>query len=295
MTLVRSKKNIINFIKRPEYYFRPGSIFKKVFKKVNGVTNHKTPWGNQMEIDVKETIGNSIFSTGIYDLPLSETLWRLTEPGNFVLDIGANIGFVSGLFSHRTGPGGKVWSFEPNPVIINRLKKNISNSKYGNITLYPFALSDSNSEGFLEFPDIFSYNQGVAYVENNGSHSAKAMKIDLRKLDDMIGSDILINVVKIDVEGHELSVFKGAEKLIDNKQITNIVYEDHDPYPSPIAKFLTEKGYTLLRMEKGWFNLSLKDPISAPSTNGWEPTNYLATLDTEAVKKKMTGMFYQCL
>jgi FkbM family methyltransferase len=295
MTLVRNKKNIINFIKRPEYYFRLGSIFKKLFKSATGVVNQKTPWGNQMEIDVNETIGNSIYSTRIYDLPLSETIWRLTEPGNFVLDIGANIGFVTGLFSHKSGPAGKVWSFEPNPVIISRLTKNISNNKNNNITLYPFALSDSNSEGYLEFPDIFSYNHGVAYVENNGGHSAKAMKIDLRKLDDMIDPDTIINVVKIDVEGHEISVFKGAEKLIDNKQITNIVYEDHDPYPSQISKFLLAKGYTLFRMEKGWFNLNLKDPVSEASTNGWEPTNYLATLDTKTVKKKMKGMFYKCL
>ena len=299
MTIVRSKKNIINYIKRPEYYFRLASVIRKFIRKLfrsqTGVINQKTPWGNQIEIDINETIGNSIYSTRIYDLPLSETLWRLTEPGNFVLDIGANIGFITGLCSYKSGPNGKVWAFEPNPLIIKRLTTNIQYNKYLNTTLYPFALSDSNKEGYLEFPDIFSYNHGVAYVGKNGTHSAKAMKIDLRKLDDMVDPGTIINVLKIDVEGHELPVFKGAEKLIDNKQITNIVYEDHDPYPSIIAKFLIAKGYTLFRMEKGWLNLNLKNPASAPSTNGWEPTNYLATLDTEALKKKMKGMFYKCL
>ena len=295
MTLVRSKKNIINFIKRPEYYFRVRSIFRKLFKPASGVVNQKTPWGNQMEIDVNETIGNSIYSTQIYDLPLSEALWRLTEPGNFVLDIGANIGFVTGLLSYKSGPDGKVWSFEPNPVIISRLTRNIGNNKYSNTTLYPFALSDSNTEGYLEFPDIFSYNQGVAYVNGNGTHSSKAVKINLRKLDDMIDPGTIINVLKIDVEGHELSVFKGAENILRNKQITNIIYEDHDPYPSDIATFLTGKGYTIYRMEKGWLNLNLKNPSTEPSTNGWEPTNYLATLDNDTLKKKMKGLFYKCL
>jgi FkbM family methyltransferase len=295
MTVYRSRKNIINFIKRPEYYFRPTSVIKKIFGSAKGVINQKTPWGNKIEIDVHETIGNSIYSTQIYDLPLSETIWRLIEPGNFVLDIGANIGFITGLCSYKTGPGGKVWAFEPNPVIISRLTTNIKNNPHPNTTLYPFALSDSNKEGYLEFPDIFSYNQGVAYVGKNGSHSAKAIKIDLRRLDDMIDTGIVVNVMKIDVEGHELSVFQGAERLIDNKQITNIVFEDHDPYPSKIAKFLITKGYTLLRMEKGWLSLNLKNPSSEPSTNGWEPTNYLATLDTDTLKKKMKGMFYKCL
>ena len=188
MTIVRSKKSIINYIKRPEYYFRLTSVIKKLFRSQHGVINQKTPWGNEIEIDVNETIGNSIYSTRIYDLPLSEIIWRLTEPGDFVLDIGANIGFITGLCSYKSGPAGKVWAFEPNPVIMNRLTRNIDNNKYPNTTLYPFALSDANRDGYLEFPEIFSYNQGVAYVGNNGHHSAKALKIDLRKLDDMIVS-----------------------------------------------------------------------------------------------------------
>ena len=48
-------------------------------------------------------------------------------------------------------------------------------------------------------------------------------------------------------------------------------------------------------MEKGWLNLNLKNPTTEPSTNGWEPTNYLATLDNDTLKKKMKGLFYKCL
>ena len=296
MTSVRNKTNIIHYIKRPEYYFSVHSVIKKLFSRNgHGVINQKTPWGANIEIDINETIGHSIYSTRIYDLALSETLWRLIEPGDFVLDVGANIGFVTSLCSYKSGPGGKVWSFEPNPIVITRLTKNIQYNQYPNITLYPFALSDSNREGYLEFPEIFAFNQGVAYVGNNGTHSAKAIKIDLRKLDDMIGPNTIINVLKVDVEGHELCVFKGAENIISNKQITNIVYEDHAPYPSEIAAFLKDKGYTIYRMEKGWLNLNLKNPFTELSGNGWEPTNYLATLDTDALKKKMKGIFYKCL
>jgi FkbM family methyltransferase len=292
MTDVRS---IIHYIKRPEYYFSAQAVVKKLFNKTgHGIINQKTPWGNYVEIDTNETIGNSIYSTRIYDLALSETLWRLIAPGDFVLDVGANIGFITSLCSYKSGPQGKVWAFEPNPIVITRLTKNIQYNQYSNTTLYPFALSDSNKEGHLELPETFSYNQGVAYVEN-GKHSENAIKIDLRKLDDMIAPGTIINVLKIDVEGHELAVLKGAEKTIQNKQITNIVYEDHDPYPSEIAAFLANMGYTIYRIEKGWLNLNLKNPSIEPSTNGWEPTNYLATLDTETLKKKMKGIFYKCL
>jgi FkbM family methyltransferase len=295
MTVFRSKKSIIHYIKRPEYYFSLHSVVKKLFNKTGqGVINQKTPWGSFIEIDINETIGNSIYSTRIYDLALSETLWRLVEPGNFVLDVGANIGFITSLCSYKSGPQGKVWAFEPNPIILSRLNKNIRNNRYPNTTLYPFALSDSNKEGYLELPETFTYNQGVAYVKN-GTHSTNAIKIELRKLDDMIDAGTIINVLKIDVEGHELTVLRGAQQLIENKQITNIVYEDHEPYPSEIAVFLADKGYTVYRIEKGWLNLNLANPSIEPSTNGWEPVNYLATLDTAALKKKMKGIFYKCL
>ena len=295
MPVIRSKKSVIHYIKKPEYYFSLHSVVKKIFNKPGqGIINQKTPWGNLIEIDTRETIGNSIYSTRIYDLALSETLWRLIEPGNFVLDVGANIGFITSLCSYKSGPQGKVWAFEPNPIILARLNKNIRNNQHHNTTLYPFALSDSNKEGYLELPETFSYNQGVAYVKN-GSHSTNAIKIDLRRLDDMVAPGAIIDVLKIDVEGHELAVLKGARQIIENKQITNIVYEDHDPYPSDIAAFLTKKGYTIYRMEKGWLNLNLANPSIEPSGNGWEPTNYLATLDNASLKKKMKGIFYKCL
>jgi FkbM family methyltransferase len=294
MTTASGKKSIIHYLKRPEYYFSLPHVIGKIFKPKNGVITQTTPWGDKIEIDINETIGSSIYKTRIYDLALSETLWRLIEPGNFVLDIGANIGFVTSLCSFRTGSNGQVWSFEPNPLILKRLAKNIEYNKFKNIKLFPFALSDSNKAGFLEFPEIFAYNQGVAFV-GSGENNSKSIKIELKKLDDIVFGDTVIDVLKIDVEGHELSVFKGAENLINKKLIANIVYEDHDPYPSDIAKFLLKKEYTIYRIEKGWVNLILKNPLSESSQSGWEPINYLATLDSDFVKDKMRGFFYECL
>jgi FkbM family methyltransferase len=294
MTIDSKKKRIIHYLKRPEYYFSLPYVINKIFKPKSGIITQTTPWGGKIEIDVNETIGKSIYKTRIYDLALSEILWRLIEPGNFVLDIGANIGFVTSLCSFRAGANGKVWSFEPNPLIIKRLEKNIENNKIKNIRLFPFALSDANKEGFLEFPEMFSYNQGVAFV-GSGKNDSKAIKIDLKKLDDIVPTNTVIDVLKIDVEGHEISVFKGAENLINNKSITNIVYEDLDTYPSDIARFLLEKGYIIYRIEKGWTNLILKNPSSEPSNSGWEPINYLATLDNSFVKEKIKGFFYQCM
>ena len=283
----------VDSFKKPEYYFQPSLILKRIFKKFKGISIQKTPWNTSVEVDNHETIGKAIYDTRIYDLAVTEVLWRLIDVGNFVLDIGANIGFTVNISSYRAGGIGKVWAFEPNPLLASRLTKNIRYNKYQNTTLFKTALSDENKDGYLVLPDMYNNNEGVAFI--GSEENEKKIKVSLQKLDDLLPPNALVHVLKIDVEGHELSVFKGAGNAIKNKLIKNIVFEDHNNYPSDVATLLLDNGYRIFRIEKGWFNIALKDPASASKVSGWEPTNYLATLDTAFVKMKMKGSFYKCI
>ena len=80
-----------------------------------------------------------------------------------------------------------------------------------------------------------------------------------------------------------------------NKMIKNIVFEDTNAYPSPVANLLINKGFSILRIEKGWLNLTLKDPYSPSSISSWEAVNYVATLDVEMLKKRLSGLMYNCI
>lgn len=281
------------FLKKPEYYFRPSTIITKLVGKSSGIAIKKTPWKTLIEVDIHEGIGKSIHNLGIYDIAVSETLWRLIKPGDFVLDIGANIGYTTNLCSFKIGSTGKVWAFEPNPKLLQRLRRNIEYLKNRNIQLFPVGLSDSNDEGFLVLPDSYNDNEGVAFIGSGNEENT--IKVELKRLDDLIPQDAIINVLKIDVEGHEMAVFKGAEKIFDRKGIESIVFEDHDAYPSPVAKFLLERGYKIYRIEKGWMNVILKDPNSRREINNWDPPNYVAVLDEQKLMKQIKGSFYQCL
>lgn len=280
------------YLKKPEYFLQPSAIIKKLFTKQKEIVTRKTPWGSDIEVNAKESIGTAIARTGIYDLPLTEILWRLIEPGNFVLDIGANIGYTANLSSHRAGPEGTIWAFEPNPLLLPRLKKNLQYLKNQNVTLFPIALSDVNDMGFLVLPEVYSKNEGVAFI--GSSNDTNTIKTELKKLDDLLPPGATINVLKIDVEGHELSVFKGAEKALEKKLINNIIFEDHNTYPSEVCKFLLEKGYQIFRIEKGWLKVFLKNPNSKIN-RPWETRNYLATLNAEMIRKKLNGSLYKCL
>lgn len=62
------------------------------------------------------------------------------NPGDVVVDVGANLGFLSGLFSTLTGPAGQVYSFEPSPIVYAKLLEVIAANNYTNVSAYNMGL-----------------------------------------------------------------------------------------------------------------------------------------------------------
>lgn len=284
--------NLSRIFNKPEYYYKPSALFRKIIKPSGRNRIFSTPWGTRIEADWTDAIGRTIGLFGVYDLALTELLWRLVEPGNFVLDIGTNIGYMSGICSDRVGPKGKVWAFEPNPLLLPRLRQNIERMPLKNVKLHEFGLSDHETTADLIIPHDFNGNAGIAYVGDK--KDGQSYTIALKRLDDVIASDESIAVAKLDVEGHELQVLKGASRLLSQKKIRHILFEELQSYPSPVAGYLTDHGYTIYRIEKMFRRISLAEPNS-PKSPKVSTTNYLATLDTTEVMKKTAGQGYKCL
>lgn len=281
------------YLKRPEYFFQPSKVWKRLLDEAKQIELCKTPWGIKIEVNTNDDLGRSIFNIGVYDLAVSELLWRLTAKGQFVVDIGANIGYTAGICSFRVEAEGAVYAFEPNPFLQERLMSNYAKFPFSNVQLFPFGLSDTKRLGKLVFPDHYNNNQGVAYVDD--SSAGNNVEIQLERLDDLVPAGKKIDVMKIDVEGHEVNVFKGSDRLLSTKQISHIIFEDHNKYPSSVSNLLLSYGYSIYRLEKGWFSISLKDPSSKSSITEYEPTNYLATLDIDYVQARLRKSGYQCL
>ncbi len=101
-------------------------------------------------------------------------------------------------------------------------------------------------------------------------------------MDDILG-DRVVSVGKLDVEGHELEVLKGASKAITEGRLEHIIYEDHIGLGSEVSGFLLEQSYTLLRL--GWrvTGLLLSPLDGPPICKSYEHPSYLATRDPEWV------------
>lgn len=98
-------------------------------------------------------------------------------------------------------------------------------------------------------------------------------------MSDLISPDQSIGLLKIDVEGHELAVLEGGMGLFQRKQIRDIVFEEHDLYPTPVTTFLEEHGYTLFRLTKQFRGLGVTPIREKVEDSSYEPPSYLATVE----------------
>jgi FkbM family methyltransferase len=124
------------------------------------------PWGISMEVDPRETIGRPLCNHGLFEIAVVEALFRLINPGDLVLDIGANIGFMSAAAA--ASQAGVVIAFEPHPVLFERLARNVAAwstqrlDMQGRLRAQQVAISDSKGQATLHIPDAFAGNQGIA-------------------------------------------------------------------------------------------------------------------------------------
>lgn len=145
-----------------------------------------------------------------------------------VFDVGANVGDYSRLLV-MCGNIKRVFAFEPHPQTFASLLSNTSN--YQNITCVNAALSDSNGE--VKFHDRVDKN-GSSHASMHAEvfsaiHLVPSVETSVisRTLDDFCSSEAIehIDLLKIDVEGHELQVLEGAKSMLKARRIRSIQFE----------------------------------------------------------------------
>jgi FkbM family methyltransferase len=185
----------------------------------------------------------------------SETrlLSRLAKPGMRVFDVGANIGLYTVLLGKLVGPTGRVWSFEPFPPVMNYLRQNVKLNQLNNVILVEKAVAEN--EGTVDF-HVFSegsdvYNSlGAANRPAEQLHAVRRIPVPVTTLDAIADESGIetIDLLKIDVEGAEELVLKGAEQIIRRSPNVQIVMEIYEPS----AQQCGCSSQRLIEMLAGW-------------------------------------------
>lgn len=105
---------------------------------------------------------------------------------------------------------------------------------------------------------------------------AQQREVPVTTLDTAVSIERTIGLLKIDVEGHELKVLKGAQRLLASGLIRDIVFEDFDVPPKPTASLLESYGYVIYRIGNTLFGPTL-GPVAASDADPMNSTNFLAT------------------
>jgi FkbM family methyltransferase len=249
------------------------------------------PWGCAIRAITAEGIGRSIATQGVYDLPLTEAIMRLTDSGDTALDVGANIGYTTLVLARSSGPDGRVVCFEPNPGLLPTLRSNVEHWKglhVAPIQIEQVALSDRTGADVLGFPHDYALNQGVASLElkNNG------VPVMVCRLDSLNINGA--GVLKVDVEGHEAAVFVGSEGLLARRSIRDILFEEHERYPARSHRILLDHGYRIFRVTRSTLRPLLLQP-EAGARQPYLPSNYLATIDPSRAKARFAPWGWRAL
>lgn len=142
------------------------------------------------------------------------TLNSLLSKGDNVVDIGANLGFFTLMISRIIGNEGKIFCFEPSLLTYNKL---ISNLKINEIqNAYPENFGIGSKDGHYKLKRNKKYSGLSSIVVNNSNHVYEE-EIKVTTLDNyFLNKNVKIDLIKIDTEGFEPEVLRGAEKVIKN-------------------------------------------------------------------------------
>jgi FkbM family methyltransferase len=161
--------------------------------------------------------GALIYYQGDSEPETADFFRAFLHPGMTFLDVGAHIGEYTILGSDAVHPGGIVHAFEPSPDIFNLLRENIRMNGLGNVELHQMAMS--NTEGTQSFevcrePSISAF-RGSHKPASKSRAVLSEIQVDTTTLDSWWKSrGPRIDLIKIDVEGAELSVLSGALRFL---------------------------------------------------------------------------------
>ncbi|MCB0737598.1 MAG: FkbM family methyltransferase [Bacteroidetes bacterium] len=188
-----------------------------------------------------------------YDRLTNQILFKSLKSDSNCIDIGCHKGEILDIMLKQS-PTGKHFAFEPIPSMYADLASKYANHK--NVTLHNCALSDQNGQTTFQFVKNAPAYSGIkkrAYAVDNPD--IEEINVELKKLDDVIPTETRIDFIKIDVEGAEFGVLKGARELLARNKAV-LIFEfgkgASDFYgtdPAELYQFLADLGYSIFGLK----------------------------------------------
>jgi FkbM family methyltransferase len=302
--------NIWKALNKPEYLYQPRTILRRLLEGGAASRNDwkvvQLPWMLPLAVNPSEAIGRIISRHGLYEMSVVEAIFRLTDPVDIFLDVGANIGYMT---SAAAAAGAKkILSFEPHPTLFRELEHNVSlwtkaRPKLANrISVRQEAVSDGRGMAKLRIPKLgFSANQGLSSLEisqDGGDYDeVEVATITFAQVFEQCGEPI--GVLKIDIEGHEMTALNGSLPSFQAGTVRDIIFEDHYGLNSDLCRLFSKSGYTIFGLGKtllGPVLLCSQADVTRFKSRSYESaTNFLSTRNADRARQRMSARGFKCL
>jgi FkbM family methyltransferase len=210
--------------------------------------------GINYDLDLSQGIDFAIYLGNIYERQTRAALRRLVSPSSLVLDIGANIGAHTLHLAQLVGPAGRVIAFEPTDFAFRKLRRNLELNPQlaSRVTACHCFLTDTDaapvpSEIYSSWP--LQQQEGL-----HAKHLGREMKTEsaqARSLDGVLAelADRKVQLVKLDVDGFECDVLRGATGLLRDvrpifvMELSPYVLQEHGTSLDQLLSCFVPNGY----------------------------------------------------
>jgi FkbM family methyltransferase len=196
-------------------------------------------------------IAKKLILYGGYETHEMALLCSFVEPGDCVLDVGANIGLYSLALSRAVGPSGRVIAVEPDPDNLALLRRNLQANGCTNVTVVEDALGDETKDVLLY--EIADNRGALSTSDIRGVGAERAIRVRMRRGDSVMNElGTTARIVKLDVEGAEPLVIAGLglqlpQVLLFEFMPWQLRAAGHDP--ATFLRTLGTAGYTLASVD----------------------------------------------
>jgi FkbM family methyltransferase len=223
-----------------------------------------------------ENAGIYISHGGNYEIDEVRFCEGLLEPGQTVLDVGGNIGLYALLAARLVGPTGRVHTFEPEVQNAGRLRTNLALNGFDNVEVFESAVyseqgfvalnvfeSRYNSWHSLGRPNLPDPDHAARTIEPTQTRDVPAVTLDAHCEELGISR---VDLLKIDVEGAEVDVLLGAERILGERAVGALLFEVSLPQIEALGHAADEPFEILAAAGYECFSLGANGSIREPAT-----------------------------
>jgi FkbM family methyltransferase len=235
-------------------------------------------WGAQVRPPtVDRAVAAWLLNAGLMGRDERRFFESVVTSGQVVVDVGANQGVFTLLFSRLVGREGRVLALEPEPRLFAALDENCRRNGADNVTRLQMAAGERHGRGLLH---CSRFNRG----DNRLTGSVEgSVPVDIVSLDEMLPTEI-VSLIKIDVQGYELHVVKGMRGILDRGRAIKVLFEYWPAglgyagcAPGELLEFFLARGFSLFELSRtGFRKREGRDLARSAGVGDWSWRNLLA-------------------